>query len=747
MDGRSGVASSLDARRGGGTHGRCPRRNGDRPGGRHGQRAGRRASASSTSCTAGSTTCARRRGRGWPTSAGRARRARRRTAASATRSRRSTRTASPSSRPSRSVSSSGGSTSTTTAAATSAASASPTPSRRQLLTDWRAPAAQAFYRATAAHPDGVVRRRHVVTRGRTVTSVEDEVLDLDLLDRGLRRAAERAVRRGRAAGRAGRGPHRPDGRHRRDDPGRAGRDHPLRAGRRARRAGRSGHRQDGRRPAPRRVTCCTRTGASSSARASCSSARAARSCATSTRCCPRSARPASSRRPSRSCTPGIQATATEDEAVAELKGRALWGSVIARAVRDRERIPAQPVHVRVDGHDLVIRPNDIASAMARARRNHKPHNQARVSFVRDMLGRLAEQYVQQLGQEVPADERGEIVEELRTTREIRVALNLAWMPITPQKLVSDLWSKPHRLASAAPQLSPQQRAMLVRERRRAVDARGRPDPRRGRGAARRGRPGRPGRGARRHRAARLRAGVRPAGARVDGQRRDGVRGDARRPVRDDRPDPDDRRARRRRPLVDLRPRGRRRGAGAVGDGLAVPAAAGPDAVADDRRRRRADHRDRRCAQLGGAAGPGAALVVAAQRADRELPDPGRGRRHRPPGGRRGAPAREPADLGPRGGRLVGGRRGSADFAAAVTERTEKLVAEVTDADGRRADRRHRGGRAARRDRRRAARRRAAPGARAPGRARPTSTRRSSCSARARPRAWSSTSSCSSSRPR
>ncbi|HWJ85063.1 MAG TPA: AAA family ATPase, partial [Cellulomonas sp.] len=51
----------------------------------------------------------------------------------------------------------------------------------QLLTDWRAPAAQAFYRATAAHPDGVVRRRHVVTRGRTVTSVEDEVLDLELL--------------------------------------------------------------------------------------------------------------------------------------------------------------------------------------------------------------------------------------------------------------------------------------------------------------------------------------------------------------------------------------------------------------------------------------------------------------------------------------------------------------------------------------------------------------------------------------
>ena len=46
---------------------------------------------------------------------------------------------------------------------------------------------------------------------------------------------------------------RADGRHRRDHPVRAGRDHPVQAVRRARRAGRAGHRQDGGRPAPRRL--------------------------------------------------------------------------------------------------------------------------------------------------------------------------------------------------------------------------------------------------------------------------------------------------------------------------------------------------------------------------------------------------------------------------------------------------------------------------------------------------------------
>ena len=57
--------------------------------------------------------------------------------------------------------------------------------RHQLLLDWRAPAASAFYQATAAAPDGVLRRRHLALRGRTVTSLDDEVLDADALAAAL----------------------------------------------------------------------------------------------------------------------------------------------------------------------------------------------------------------------------------------------------------------------------------------------------------------------------------------------------------------------------------------------------------------------------------------------------------------------------------------------------------------------------------------------------------------------------------
>lgn len=331
-----------------------------------------------------------------------------------------------------------------------------------LLTDWRAPAAQPFYRATAAHPDGVVRRRHVVTRGRTVTGVEDEVLDLDLLADGDD---------ARLTGLSGEGA--------------------LLAGLAAGRTGRMGdivatiQAEQDRIIRDELQGALVVQGGPGTGKTAVALHRAAYLLYAHRRVLERSGvllvgpsrtflRYIDQVLPSLGETgvvtttvaelvPGLVATGAEPEEVAELKGRAVMASVVARAVRDRQRVPAEATTVRVDGRTVVVRPQDVASAIARARRNHRPHNLARVGFVRDMLARLAEQYVQQLGGEIPPDERGEIVEELRTTREIRIALNLAWMPLTPEKLVADLWAKPWRLESAAPQLSPAQRRLLARD--------------------------------------------------------------------------------------------------------------------------------------------------------------------------------------------------------------------------------------------------------------------------------------------
>ncbi|MEX2292973.1 MAG: UvrD-helicase domain-containing protein [Acidimicrobiales bacterium] len=65
--------------------------------------------------------------------------------------------------------------------------------REPLVVDWRAPVAEPFYRATGRLPMGLVRRRHFATRGRQLLAIEDELFgesagllggELSIIDEG-----------------------------------------------------------------------------------------------------------------------------------------------------------------------------------------------------------------------------------------------------------------------------------------------------------------------------------------------------------------------------------------------------------------------------------------------------------------------------------------------------------------------------------------------------------------------------------
>ncbi|MGI9021780.1 MAG: HelD family protein, partial [Acidimicrobiales bacterium] len=62
-----------------------------------------------------------------------------------------------------------------------------------LIVDWRAPAAEPFYRATGRHPMGLTRRRHFVLRGRRLVAIDDELLDPDHDDGDLVLVGEGAL--------------------------------------------------------------------------------------------------------------------------------------------------------------------------------------------------------------------------------------------------------------------------------------------------------------------------------------------------------------------------------------------------------------------------------------------------------------------------------------------------------------------------------------------------------------------------
>ena len=380
--------------------------------------------------------------------------------------------------------------------------------------------------------------------------------------------------------------------------------------------------------------------------------------------------------------PGIAATATEDEAVAELKGRALWARRHRpRRARPRARSRRSRCTCASTGTTWSSGPNDIASAIARARRNHQPHNQARVTFVRDMLGRLADQYV---------DAAGLGRARRRARRDHRGAAHHPRDPDRAQPRVD----ADHAAEAASPTCGRKPRAARVR------------------------RPG-----ARRRSSARCcvrdaDAPWTPAdvplldeAAELLGEDDQAARAEARAAA--------ERRASEvayARQVLESTGSGGMVSAEMLADRFATtgPTLTTAERAAADRSwtyghvvvdeaqelsamawrslLRRVPTRSltivgdvAQTTAAAGArswaapAGPRAALVVAAQRADRELPDARRGRRHRPARRRRRRPARQPADVGARGATTpcVVERARPTASSAAVAERAEKLVAEVT----------------------------------------------------------------------
>ena len=66
-----------------------------------------------------------------------------------------------------------------------------------------------------------------------------------------------------------------------------------------------------------------------------------------------------------------------------------------------------------------------------------------------MLSSLAELLADARGLDITS-RREELIEDLRDATDVKREINLAWMPLTPQQVISDLWADPQRLQLAAP---------------------------------------------------------------------------------------------------------------------------------------------------------------------------------------------------------------------------------------------------------------------------------------------------------
>ena len=337
---------------------------------------------------------------------------------------------------------------------------------KQLLMDWRADAARPFYLATAASPADVRRRRHIKTRGRTVVSVDDEVLDLAAADpdkhEGL--TGESALLAALGASRTGR----------MSDivaTIQAEQDWIIRSALGGVLVVQGGPGTGKTAVALHRAAFLLYTYREQLTK------RGVLVVGPNTTFL----RYISQVLPSLGETsvllstigdlfPGVSASGSEPPATAQIKGRLAMAHVVAAAVRDRQKVPSKAVEVQADRETLRLSPAVIAKAVQRARRSRRPHNQARQVFARELIEALTRQLVARIGANVLGEENllgradvDELREELRRDPGVRALVEQLWPVLTPQRLLGDLFSSPGRLAAAAPRLTGAERSALLRD--------------------------------------------------------------------------------------------------------------------------------------------------------------------------------------------------------------------------------------------------------------------------------------------
>ncbi|TFV63789.1 helicase [Geodermatophilus sp. DF01-2] len=336
------------------------------------------------------------------------------------------------------------------------------------LVDWRAPAARPFYTATPVHPLGVARRRHIRTRGRTVVRLDDEVLTDGVAGSGL--TGEAALMAALDTARTGR----------MTDIVRtiqAEQDRIIRADDRGVLVVQGGPGTGKTAVALHRAAYLLYTHRE----------RLARRGLLVVGPTPTFLRYIADVLPSLGETgvllaglgqlrPGLDARGVESPEAAGVKGRLEMVEVLERAVAGRQVVPDAPREVTVDGFALRLRPVDVRRAQAAARRAERLHNLARPVFARRVVDLLTRRYAERIGTGIDAADlldredvaalRREVAEEPA----VRLLVDDLWPVLTPERLLTDLFADPARIAAATPGWDDADRALLHRPRGSAMSS-------------------------------------------------------------------------------------------------------------------------------------------------------------------------------------------------------------------------------------------------------------------------------------
>lgn len=160
--------------------------------------------------------------------------------------------------------------------------------------------------------------------------------------------------------------------------------------------------------------------------------------------------------------PGVIATSQDTPHAARLKGQRRMAKAIANAVAARERIPDHLPTIRINGFSVSMLRSDVEQAIADAKRTRQQHNKARETFVHSMLISMRNRYVEKLDYTPEQAELTDVMQQLRMNDVLRKTLNMAWLPMTGEWLIDQLFCKPEQLRRFAPWLDERDVQELIR---------------------------------------------------------------------------------------------------------------------------------------------------------------------------------------------------------------------------------------------------------------------------------------------
>ncbi|MEU1420899.1 ATP-binding domain-containing protein [Kitasatospora sp. NPDC005751] len=169
--------------------------------------------------------------------------------------------------------------------------------------------------------------------------------------------------------------------------------------------------------------------------------------------------------------PGVTGTDTETPEAAAVKGDARMARVLATALEGLRQLPEEeePWTITVGRssphqEELVIGRALCERAHAAAHRTGEPHNAARAALVERLSSELALRIARDRGGEMALDDVVDLADALVVERDFQALAEKLWPLLGPEQLLTALFASPQLLADAMPDFSEAERAALLRER-------------------------------------------------------------------------------------------------------------------------------------------------------------------------------------------------------------------------------------------------------------------------------------------